>query len=232
MKLFIGIMVGNFTMIAAESSRSFEYENGFYLTAPVDRISKFVTHLDLFRRVSGLAGNIVECGVFKGASLCRWVKLRALLENSGSRRIVAFDTFGKFPEADFADDRSRRADFIAAAGNTSIAKQELETLLRDQGLYENIDLIAGDISETVPAYLENRPEMKIALLNIDVDLLAPTRICLQHFYPRLVRGGIAILDDYGAFAGANRAIDEFFAETDVRIQKLPFSSNVAFVVKE
>lgn len=219
-------------MTPVDLSRQFEYENGFYLTAPVDRISKFVTHLDLFRRISGLAGDIVECGVFKGASLCRWVKLRALLENNGSRRIVAFDTFAEFPEADFADDRNRRSDFIAAAGNTSIALKDLEALLRGHGVYENIDLVAGDIAKTVPAYIENRPEMKIALLNIDVDLQAPTRTCLQYFYPRLVRGGIAILDDYGAFAGANHAIDEFFAESNVRIQKLPFSSNVAFVVKE
>ena len=75
------------------TSQHFEYENGFYLTASVDRFSKFVTHLDLFRRISGLAGEIVECGVFKGASLCRWIKFRALLENPSSRRIIAFDTF-------------------------------------------------------------------------------------------------------------------------------------------
>ena len=219
-------------MKPVEPSRQFEYENGFYLTASVDRISKFVTHLDLFRRISGLPGAIVECGVFKGASLCRWTKLRALLENNGSRRIVAFDTFGKFPEADFAEDRGRRNDFVSAAGDSSIARDALEALLRDQGVSDNVDLIAGDIAETVPAYVENRPELKIAMLNIDVDLLAPTRICLEWLYPRLVKGGVAILDDYGAFAGANRAIDDYFADTDVRIQKLPYSSNVAFVVKE
>lgn len=219
-------------MTPVETSRQFEYENGFYLTAPVERVSKFVTHLDLFRKITGLAGDIVECGVFKGASLCRWIKLRALLENQGSRRIAAFDTFGAFPEADFPEDRQRREDFVNAAGENSISLEVLETLLRQQGLYENIDLVAGDISETVPAYIEQRPELKIALLNIDVDLLDPTRTCLEHLFPRLVKGGIAILDDYGAFAGANRAIDDYFADSDVRIQKLPFSSNVAFVVKE
>lgn len=219
-------------MKPVELSQQFEYENGFYLTASVQRISKFVTHLDLFRRITDLPGDIVECGVFKGASLCRWAKLRALLENNGSRKIVAFDTFGKFPEADFAADRDRRNDFVAAAGDSSIAREDLETLLRAQGVSDNVDLVAGDIAETVPVYVEKRPELKIALLNIDVDLLAPTKVCLEWFYPRLVKGGVAILDDYGAFPGANRAIDDYFAGTNVRIQKLPFASNVAFIVKE
>ena len=74
-------------MVDIDFSKAFEYENGFYLTAPVDRISKFATHLELFRRVSGLAGDIVECGVFKGASLSRLIKFRALFENPFSKTI-------------------------------------------------------------------------------------------------------------------------------------------------
>ena len=58
----------------------FFYENNFYLTAPVNRISKFITHLDLFRKISNLRGEIIECGVFKGNSLMRWIKFRALIE--------------------------------------------------------------------------------------------------------------------------------------------------------
>jgi Macrocin-O-methyltransferase (TylF) len=216
----------------ADCSQQFEYENGFYLTAPIDRVSKFITHLDLFRCISGLAGDIVECGVFKGASLCRWIKFRALLENPFSRRIVAFDTFGDFPDADFEPDQAPRARLLNAAGNRSIARADLESLLQRLGLNTNLDLIAGDILQSVPAYVRERPELKIALLNIDVDMLAPTRTCLEHLYPSLVRGGVAILDDYGAFPGANKAIDEFFAGTNVTIRKLPYTCNVAYVVKE
>ncbi len=79
--------------------KQFDYENGFYLTAPVNRISKFATHLELFRKVSALAGDIVECGIFKGASLSRFIKFRALFENAFSKKIIGFDTFADFPEA-------------------------------------------------------------------------------------------------------------------------------------
>ena len=90
----------------------FYYENNFYITAPVNRISKFVTHLDMFRMITGIRGEIVECGVFKGNSLMRWIKFRALLENSFSRKIYGFDTFGKFPNAFLEEEKDKRNKFI------------------------------------------------------------------------------------------------------------------------
>ena len=80
----------------------------------------------------------------------------------------------------------------------------------------------GDIRETVPAFCAEHPELKISLLNIDVDLLEPTRICLEHLYPRVVSGGIVILDDYGAFPGATKAVDDYFEDKGVNIQKLSY----------
>jgi len=209
----------------------FEHENAFYLTAPVSRIGKFAAHLDLFRRTSGLPGAIVECGVFKGASLLRWAKFRSLLENSWSRTIVAFDVFGRFPQPSYEPDRGVLAEFVAAAGDTSIPRDHLSALLAEQGLDQNVELVEGDILNTVPQYLEAHPALKISLLHIDVDLYESTHACLVNLYPRLVRGGIAILDDYGAFPGANKAIDEFFADRSVVIRKLPYSAALSYVEK-
>lgn len=213
-------------------SKSFDYENGFYLTASVNRISKFATHLDLFRRTQHLAGDIVECGVFKGVSLCRWIKFRALFGNAFSKRIIAFDTFGEFPEASFEDDKIKREMFINEAGGQSITKEELSDLLVRQNLYENIELVQGDILETAEAYVKKNPHLKLSLLHVDVDLYEPTRKALEIFYPHVVRGGIVILDDFGAFAGANKAIDDYFFGSDVKIETLPFSNAISFVEKK
>ena len=90
----------------------FEYENGFYATAEPSRLSKIISHLDFFRMTSHLRGEIVELGVFKGNSLFRWIKFRDLLENTYSRKIIAFDVFGEFPETNFAKDKEQREDFI------------------------------------------------------------------------------------------------------------------------
>lgn len=209
--------------------RKFEYENNYYLTADVSRISKFATHLELFRKISGLAGDIVECGVFKGVSLSRFIKFRALLENSFSRKIIAFDTFGEFPEADFGPDKEKRRMFIEEAGSRSLSRKDLISIFTELGIYRNIELIEGNILQTVPEYRRENPHLKIALLHIDVDLYEATKTALEEFYPLMVRGGIVILDDYGAFAGANKAVDEFFANTNVRIRKLPYSHAISFV---
>lgn len=218
-------------MIPQDFERQFEYENGFYLTAPVNRISKFVTHLDLFRRITGLPGEIVECGVFKGVSFSRWIKFRSLLENPFSRRIIGFDTFGPFPEAGFEQDKKRRDQFVQEAGDTSISTEQLGAVLDKLGLNQNVQLVKGDVTKTARSYVQENPHLRIALLHVDVDLFEPTRDCLEVFYPHVVSGGIIILDDYGAFAGANAAIEAFLADKNIRVEKLPFSNAISFITK-
>jgi hypothetical protein len=80
-------------------------------------------------------------------------------------------------------------------------------------------------------YVAAHPQLKISLLHVDVDLYEATKAALDAFYPAVVRGGIIILDDYGAFPGANKAIDEYFSGTDIRVQTLPYSNAISFVEK-
>lgn len=214
-----------------ELDKMFEYENKFYLSSTIDRFSKFVTHLDFYRKILGLPGEVVECGVFKANSLSRFIKFRSLLENSMSRKIIAFDTFGEFPEAFYPEDFNKRAEFIKLAGSKSISKGDIENILKDLNLFQNIELVEGDILKTVPEYVKEVPSIKISILHIDVDLYEPTKVVLENFYDHVVKGGIIILDDYGAFAGANKAIDDFFSDKDIKIQKLDFSNSISFVVK-
>ena len=216
---------------SAELTDTFAVENAFYRDVSVTRIGKFVTHLDLFRRSAQVPGEIVECGVFKGSSLFRWLKLRSLLENTNSRKIFAFDVFGEFPEAGNEADRMVREEFVKAAGNVGPSRDELLDSLKEQGLHENIELIDGDICETVPRFVKATPQTRISLLNIDVDLYEPTLCCLENLYPIVTTGGVIILDDYGAFPGANTAIEEFFVDKEEQIQKFPYSFSVSFVVK-
>jgi hypothetical protein len=210
-------------------NKQFEYENSFYLTAPVNRFSKFATHLELFRKVSHIPGDIVECGVFKGASLSRFVKFRSLFDNLSSKKIIAFDVFGEFPEAQYENDKKKREKFIREAGNKSVGKDEMISIFKKLDLYHNIELVEGDILDTVPEYKAENPHLKISLLHIDVDLYEPTKVVLEAFYPLMVKGGIVILDDYGAFAGANKAIDDFFKAGNIKVQKLNYSHAISFL---
>ena len=82
----------------------------------------------------------------------------------------------------------------------------------------------------MPDYLNNNPQLKISLLHIDVDIYEPTTLALELLYPCLVKGGVIIFDDYGAFAGTNKAVDNFF-NNNQEIKRLKFSHSISYIVK-
>ena len=214
-----------------DPSRSWEYENGFYLTCDITRVSKIMAHYELVKMVAGLPGAIVECGVFKGASLTRFAALRELMGSPYSKAIVGFDTFGPFPETDYAADVRTREQFVAAAGEESIGLDQLKEVLARKGTDRNVELVPGDILETVPSYLDRNPELRISLLNLDTDIYEPAKVILEHLYPRIVPGGLLVLDDYGTFAGETDAVDEYFRDAPATIEKFPFAMTPCFVRK-
>ncbi|WP_418636173.1 TylF/MycF/NovP-related O-methyltransferase [Winogradskyella sp.] len=211
--------------------KCFEYENGFYATANPSRFSKFISHLEFFKRTSEIRGEIVEFGIFKGNSFFRWIKFRDLLEQTSSRKVIGFDIFGDFPEANFEEDKLKRDAFVEETrGGKSISYEEITELLEKQNLHKNVEIIKGDILKTLDKYIDDNPHLKISLLHIDVDLYEPSKVILEKLYDKVTKGGIIVLDDYGAFAGTNKAVDDFF-ENKVEIKKLPYSNAISYIVK-
>jgi hypothetical protein len=213
-----------------DTDRRWEYENGFYLTGHVTRIAKMLAHYELYKSIVNLPGHIVECGVYKGASFIRFGTFREVLESPYSRKIIGFDAFGKFPEQEASDDRKFVEKFEGEGGH-GISVQELKEVLAYKSL-ANYELIQGDVADTIPAYLAEHPELKIALLHIDVDVYKPSVAILNHLYDRVVRGGLVVFDDFGTVAGETRAVDEFFAGKDAVIEKLPISHIPAYFRKK
>lgn len=212
-------------------NKKFEYENGFYATADPSRFSKIISHLEFFKQTSTVRGEIVEFGIFKGNFFFRWIKFRDLLEQTNSRKIIGFDIFGDFPEASFEQDKDKRDAFVLETnGGKSISFEEINNLLEKQGLNKNVDIIKGDILITLDQYLDKNPHLKISLLHIDVDLYEPTKVILEKLYDKVTSGGIIIFDDYGAFAGTNKAVDDFF-ENKVEIKKLSYSHAISYIIK-
>ncbi|MGK2963102.1 MAG: TylF/MycF/NovP-related O-methyltransferase [Gemmatimonadaceae bacterium] len=213
-------------------SKDFLWENNFYLSCDITRISKIVAHYELFRMTQGLAGEIVECGVFKGASLARFAAFREIFGSPFSRKVIGFDTFGSFPETAFGQDFKRRDGFIAAAGDQSISVEQMQEVLEHKGCARFVELVPGDITKTVPAYVAEHPELRISLLNLDTDIYEPAVTILEHLFPLIVPGGILVLDDYGVFPGETKAVDDYFRGRAVEIRKFPFCMTPCFVVKD
>ena len=214
-----------------DKSLSFDYENNFYLTCDSSRIGKLIAHYELYKLISNINGSLVECGVYKGASLARFSMFRKIHEQEHIRKIIAFDSFNVFPETNFKDDIELRKNFINDSGSQSISKDQMITVLKQNNCNKNTELIQGDICQTVPEFVKDNPGLSIALLNLDVDIYEPSVVILKYLFPLITKGGIIILDDYGTFPGETKAVDEYFKNESIEIKKFSFCNTPRYIIK-
>lgn len=162
-------------------------------------------------------GDIVECGVWRGGSMAAVARTLAALKRF-DRRLYLFDTFEGMPRptsrdvnftGEAAEDLYRKRNGRGAGSDWCRATEEdVARVLAACGYDESkIHLVKGRVEETIPS---EAPE-RIAILRLDTDWYESTRHELEHLFPRLARGGVVIIDDYGHWRGARQATDEFFA---------------------
>lgn len=77
----------------------------------------------------------------------------------------------------------------------------------------NCFFVKGKVEDTVP---EKAPD-RISLLRLDTDWYESTYHGLLHLYPRLSVGGVLIIDDYGHWAGAKKAVDQYLNENHLKL---------------
>jgi hypothetical protein len=142
---------------------------------------------------------------------------RTLLEQGDcARRLYLYDTFeGMTPPGEFdVDYLGAHASSVEAelgAGQPGfrwnyVPLDEVKREVLSVGYpADRISLIKGKVEETLPAQAPER----IALLRLDTDWYESTKHEMETLYPRLVRGGVLLIDDYGHFEGARRAVDEY-----------------------
>jgi hypothetical protein len=212
--------------------KAWDYENGFFLTCDASRLGKVLAHYELFKKTLDIPGALIECGVFKGASLSRFAMLRELFANSSSKSIIGFDAFSHFPDTEYTPDQPYRKRFIESAGVDSISLDQMRQALARKNCGQNVQLIEGDICKTVPMFVEQNPHLKISLLNLDTDAYEPSAAILKHLYPLITRNCVLILDDYGTWPGETQAVDEYFRGKSVEIRKVPFSMTPCYIIKD
>jgi O-methyltransferase len=153
-----------------------------------------------------LAGNLVECGCFLGGMAMFVGLLRAEL-GLRHKEIVLFDTFVGAPvgstDTVHGETFIEREELPRFRDTTALAIEEVV------GSLEGYRLVEGLAETTVP----QTETGELALLRLDTDYYTSTRVELEVLYPRLVAGGVLVIDDYGMFEGARRATDEYFHAT-------------------
>ena len=175
----------------------------------------------------GIAGDIVECGVWRGGSM-QAVALALMEQGVTDRQLHLFDTFEGMPPPTAEDRRgATTAEELLATHDKEhrvwaiAGLDDVQAGMSETGYPQGqIHYHQGLVEDTVPS----RAPREIALLRLDTDWYASTRHELEHLYDRLTPGGVLIIDDYGDWDGARKATDEFLTTRHEPLLLLPVGS--------
>jgi O-methyltransferase len=181
-----------------------------------------------------IPGDIVECGVWRGGSMMA-AALTLLGEHDLTRTLYLFDTFEGMPsptEVDRATSSGKSAALLLEEADESsliwahAALDDVRANLASTNYpTERIRFMRGRVEDTIP---RAAPE-NIAILRLDTDWYASTRHELIHLYPKLSVGGVLVVDDYGHWEGARKAVDEFINDNrlPILLQRIDYTGRIA-----
>ncbi len=184
----------------------------------------------------GIEGDFAECGVWRGGSVMM-MALALQAQASGVRPIWLYDTFDGMT-APTLDDVQAMTGITAAkilesnprdADNPfwGVAPRAVvEANLEKTGYpMASLRFVEGDVLNSLP----DQAPPTLSLLRLDTDWYASTLHELQTLYPRLQSGGVLIIDDYGYWSGARKAVDDYFAALDDRplLNRIDFTGRIA-----
>ena len=179
-------------------------------------------------------GAIVECGVWRGGSMLA-VALTLLAKGDTDRDLYLFDTFTAMPEPgpDDVDVHGRPVseyldEMMAHPYFSYLPLEEVQRVVLGSGYpAERVHFVQGLVEDTIP----DQAPATIALCRLDTDFYASTAHEMAHLFPRISPGGVLIVDDYGEFQGARKAVDEHLAAsgTAVLLHRVDQGGRVAIV---
>ena len=192
---------------------------------------RFFSLMQLIKRAleSNLEGNIAECGCFKGHS--SYIISSLIQEINPRKQFFIFDSFAGLSDKHLDLDRPAptyelsNEEIRLESGRFSCTLEEVQKNLAE---FNFIKYFKG----WVPERFKEVSEHEFCFVHIDVDLYQPTYDALDFFFPRLVKGGIIVIDDYGSslYKGATRAVDDFLSKSSCSIfYEVPMGS--AFLMK-
>lgn len=189
---------------------------------------KLIAHYELFKKVSHLAGTIVKCGITADEGFSRFIILKKMALTKVEQKMIAFEKIQPSFQEMMGDEIGAT---IKTTDIQSSSINEARELLLEKGLHENIQFVPGIVAEAIPNYLIENPECKIALLNIDLDDYEATLTTLEFLYPRLMPGGILILDNFHKYLAEHKAVKTYFAPSPVTINNFSVNNGPHYIIK-
>lgn len=218
----------------SEADRDIIQRVSSFTMTGIERLSALISAIRYLER-RNIQGSVVECGVWRGGSSMA-AALALLQEKNPGRDLYLFDTFeGMTPPTDV--DKTVDGKLAQTYLNNDPEKKGVWCVAGLEDVQENmastgyptdrVHYIKGPVEETIPA---QSPKGPIALLRLDTDWYESTRHELVHLFPQLVPGGVLIIDDYGHWTGARKAVDEFLAEQPLAyyLHRIDYTGRILF----
>lgn len=192
------------------------------------RLASLLTAVEHVVRAQ-IPGAIVECGVWEGGSMM--AAALKLLDMGGVRDLYLYDTFSGMTAPSTVDrdlqgrSAGPRFDALQRAGKqwTGVPRERVRANLASTGWpMDRAHLVEGPVETTIPG----AAPAAIAVLRLDTDFYESTRHELEHLYPLLSPGGVLIIDDYGHWQGARKAVDEYFAGTTTYLHRVDYTARL------
>jgi hypothetical protein len=201
-----------------------ESYNNLLMSGDIDRIRKLLARYELFKKTLDVPGSIAECGVFKGAGWFYWLKLLTIYAPGERKFVYGFDTFKGCSENLLEFEKDASKDFVEESSFNDINPNNLLSQAIGYGL-NNGKLISGEVTESIPDFVQKNKGIRFSLINLDFDTYEGTRVALENFVPLMSPGGIIILDEYGKEGwGESDAVDEYISKHNLQLKSVRHSS--------
>lgn len=174
--------------------------------------SKMTKRIELYLKIFNLPGDILEFGVFKGAGMALWLKLKNMYEPNSNTKIIGFDIFSENITIDnlTGNNKILMQSVLSRVDKNDLNIETINSKLKEISDSDNFLLIKGDASYTSKEFTEKNVGARIKLLYMDMDLDKPTFDTLMNLWDNIVVNGIIVLDEYGYHCwDESRGVDRF-----------------------
>jgi hypothetical protein len=217
-----------FPDLSADERKTVATVKPFTMTS-IERIVSLINAVS-YITANKIDGDIAECGVWRGGSMMT-VALTLLAHNDTSRNLYLYDTFeGMSAPTEFDasfDGVSAESQMRQENGKWCYASIEdvRQNILSTGYPEEKIHFVKGKVEDTIPKTLP----ANLSLLRLDTDWYESTKHELTHLFPLLSPEGVLVIDDYGHWQGARKAVDEYFAEQKRKIylHRIDYTGRIA-----
>jgi hypothetical protein len=186
--------------------------------------SSYAANLEIARKSRKISGDVVECGVWRGGMIAGIAELLGTEKN-----YHLYDSFEGLPEAKEIDGKGAIDWQKNTSGDFYFDNCKAEIEFAEKAMNQTgakYSCYKGWFCDTLP----KNQITHISLLRLDGDWYDSTMDCLKHLFPKVVKGGVVLIDDYHTWDGCSRAVHDYLSSVQ-STSRVSSHKGVAYIIK-